>query len=79
LDQRFADYEGFWESWGQGILRVDILERYQVAYVVADKRADGVAPDAYASPIDEVDSRGHWGPVLRRRFENDKLIIYEVL
>jgi hypothetical protein len=79
VDQRSADYAGFWESWGQGILRVDILERYQVAYVVADKRADGVGPEVYASPTDEADAHRHRGSLLRPCFEHGNLIIYEVL
>jgi hypothetical protein len=79
LDQRLADYSGFWESWRNGELRADILAKYRVAYVVADKQADGAGPAADGPPSNEAEPGRAQETILRPYFENEDFIIYEVL
>lgn len=79
LDQRLADYSGFWQSWRNGELRADILAKYGVAYVVADKQADGVGPGALAPPANEAEPGRPQGTNLRPYFENEEFVIYQVL
>ena len=79
LDQRLADYSGFWESWRKGELRADVLAKYRVAYVVTDKQADGVGPGGHRSPANEANPGRAQGSSLRPCFENEDFIIYKVL
>jgi hypothetical protein len=79
LDQRLADYSGFWRSWRDGELRADILAKYRVAYIVADKQADGVGPATHAPPANEAEPSRAQGTSLRPCFENEEFVIYQVL
>ena len=79
LDQRLADFDGFWQSWRNGELRADILAKYGVVYVVADKQADGVGPGALALPANGGEAGRVQGTSLRPYFENEDFIIYQVL
>jgi hypothetical protein len=79
LDQRLADYGGFWEAWRKGELRPDILTRYRVAYVVADKQTDGVGPGTLTSPTNGTEAGLVQGTSLRPCFENEEFIVYKVL
>ncbi len=79
LERRLADVDGFWQSWRDGELRADLLAKYQVAYVVADRHADGVGPGGPDLTTSEADPDRARGTSLRLCFENEEFLVYEVL
>lgn len=74
LQQRSKDRDDFWAAWNQGELRTDILDRYKVAYVVVDKKAQS------AGPVSSVgqDRLTLAETVLRPRYENRRFVVYQV-
>lgn len=74
--RRAKDRDAFWGAWRAGEVRGDILERYRVAYVVVDGRAEGArrAPPAAreGAPAPAVRLS------LRARFGKDAFIVYKV-
>ena len=78
LEQRQADRDGFWDSWNQGELRSDIVERYEVDYVLVDKRAgDAVLNGGFVSSRSGV---GVEEPLsLVPSFENEHFVVYSVI
>lgn len=44
LDRRCADIDDFWRAWDQGIVNREILDRYQIAYAVCERRFPEPSP-----------------------------------
>ncbi len=78
LDQRRTDSEEFWDNWNEGRLRADILERYGVDYVVADKRAGDLVPVGPFGSEGDHQPAGT-GVAVLPTFENDYFVVYRVL
>jgi hypothetical protein len=78
LAQRQADRDGFWDSWNGGELRADIVERYEVDYVIVDKRAgDAVLDGGLAATRSGV---GGEDPLsLVPSVENEHFVVYGVV
>ena len=78
LNQRRQDRDDFWDSWNSGELRWDILERYQVDYVVVDRRmGDAVPTQASAFGVLFAGRRESLGLILG--LQNEDFAVYEVL
>ncbi len=77
LARRDSDRKAFWECWAGGDLRTDVLTRYQVDYLLLQRRtAEGASlPDCwFAGPKRPVPGQV-W---LRPCFENDDFVGYQV-
>jgi len=78
LAQRQADRRDFWESWNQGELRADLVERYEVDYVLVDKRAgDAIFDGSFV--ISAPGSGGEESLTLAPSFENEHFVVYTVV
>jgi hypothetical protein len=77
LEQRRLDRDDFWRAWNGQELRLDILARYEVAYVVVDRRAGDVIP-VDPSWTTESDSSAARQVVLHPCFENEDFVVYKV-
>lgn len=77
LAERRADREAFWDGWNEGTLRVDLLQRYGVAYVLVDLRAGDRVPGGPG--ISGGENRPAGGEVtLVPCFENEDFLVYKV-
>jgi hypothetical protein len=77
LAQRQSDHDEFWDSWNQGELRADVVQRYEVNYVIVDKRAgDAVLNSGSISFGRGTDSSQALS--LSRIFENEHFVVYSV-
>jgi hypothetical protein len=77
LAERRSDRDVFWGDWNEGTVRVDILERYSVGYVLLDLRAGdrtlggpGVSGGEGPPPVGAV--------TLVPCFENEEFVVYSV-
>ena len=77
LEQRRLDRDDFWRAWNGQELRLDILARYEVAYVVVDRRAGDVIP-VDPSWTTGSDSSAARQVVLHPCFENEDFVVYKV-
>jgi hypothetical protein len=77
LEQRRTDRDDFWNAWNGEELRDDILERYEVVYVVVDRRVGDVVP---VRPFWTTgsDSSAVTQMALHPYFENEDFVVYKV-
>lgn len=79
LAQRRADQDDFRRVWNSGEVRTDILESYEVGYVVLNKRDDATLATQEYSWISQKGAGEGVQGFMRPCFENEDYIIYEVL
>lgn len=77
LTQRRRDRDDFWDGWGTEELQTGILERYDVMYLVIDKRA-GDTVRTYGSGTEGHGRSALKGVSLQPCFENEDFMVYKV-
>jgi hypothetical protein len=78
LDQRRTDRDTFWDAWNSGELRGEILDRYDVDYVVVDRRRGDAVPgeDSGSAALSTRESE----PLsLTMVYQNQDFAVYGVL
>jgi len=76
LTERLKDVNDFWNAWKKGELRVVLLRKYRVSYIVCDR----MTGDAVLPPKAFVDAAGRPRPgvILKKRFKNGRFTVYRV-